>query len=76
MGILFKMLDECNRTGQTPEQVHDKWKAEARQRVKDDPSKKTWGECEVCGDETALVKTVELCGPCCFGESDTAYGNF
>jgi len=76
MGILFKMLEECARTGETPEQVHARWNEDARQRVKADPTGKVWGECESCGEETALVRDVELCGPCCFGGSDTAYGNF
>lgn len=32
-------------------------------------------ECMVCG-ETPTVDDTELCGPCCFGEADTADGNW
>lgn len=35
-----------------------------------------FGECESCGQKTVLVDKVDLCGPCCFGEADTANGNF
>lgn len=76
MGIVFKMIEECQRTGESPEQVHERWNEEAKARVKADPKQKSWGKCESCDQETALVKEVSLCGPCCFGESDTAYGNF
>lgn len=32
-------------------------------------------ECENCG-ETPVVPICGLCGPCCFGEADTAGGNW
>lgn len=32
-------------------------------------------ECEVCG-QTPVVPFNGLCGPCCFGEADTAGGNW
>lgn len=76
MGIIFKMLEECKRTGQTPEQVDARWQKEAKKLVKQDPKGKSWGNCGSCDTETALVKEVGLCGPCCFGESETAYGNW
>jgi len=75
MGIVFKMIEECHKTGESPEQVDKRWKKEAKKKMKGDPNK-IWGECESCGTETVLVKEVGLCGPCCFGESDTAYGNW
>ena len=75
MGVVFKMVEECNRTGETPEQVHRRWNKKARKIANRDPHKK-WGECESCELETVLVREVGLCGPCCFGDSDTAYGNW
>lgn len=32
-------------------------------------------ECEVCG-ETPIVPLTGMCGPCTFGEADTAGGNW
>jgi len=32
-------------------------------------------ECEVCG-QTPVVPVTGLCGPCTFGEADTAGGNW
>lgn len=32
-------------------------------------------QCEVCG-ETPIVPFTGLCGPCTFGEADTAGGNW
>jgi len=32
-------------------------------------------ECEVCG-ATPVVRATGLCGPCTFGEADTAGGNW
>lgn len=37
---------------------------------------KDWTKkCEVCG-ATPVVKATGLCGPCTFGEADTAGGNW
>ena len=37
---------------------------------------KVWdSECEVCG-QTPTVRATGLCGPCTFGEADTAGGNW
>jgi len=33
------------------------------------------GKCELCGDGPTVGDT-GLCGPCCFGEADTAGGNW
>ena len=32
-------------------------------------------ECEVCG-ATPVVPLTGMCGPCTFGEADTAFGNW
>jgi len=38
--------------------------------------KADWGrECEVCGQKP-VVNATGLCGPCTFGEADTAGGNW
>ena len=37
---------------------------------------KSFGVCDSCENETVLVDDVGLCGPCCFGEADTANGNW
>lgn len=39
------------------------------------PDKKV-GECISCKRVTNLVLDTDLCGPCCFGEADTANGNW
>lgn len=31
--------------------------------------------CCVCGEKPTVLNT-ELCGPCCFGEAETANGNW
>ena len=37
---------------------------------------KMFGKCESCNNRTVLVAEVGLCGPCCFGEAETANGNW
>jgi hypothetical protein len=37
---------------------------------------KVWGHCDVCDMYTLLVYPTGLCGPCCFGESETLNGNW
>lgn len=32
-------------------------------------------ECDLCGEKPTVGET-GLCGPCCFGEADTAGGNW
>jgi len=50
-------------------------------RVKHDPDfnslpKGDWSrKCEVCGQSPVVIET-GLCGPCTFGEADTAGGNW
>lgn len=42
----------------------------------DDDTKPDWSrKCEVCG-QTPIVPFTGLCGPCTFGEADTAGGNW
>jgi hypothetical protein len=37
---------------------------------------KDWNtSCQVCG-EKPTVHPLQLCGPCCFGEAETAGGNW
>lgn len=33
------------------------------------------GKCGVCGQKTSLVVSLDMCGPCTTGESDTAWPN-
>lgn len=40
-----------------------------------EPGKKM-GQCATCGNATVLVEETGMCGPCTFGESETAYGNW
>ena len=45
-----------------------------KERAKEDG--KIIGTRESCGMHTVLVEDLGLCGPCCFGEADTAMGNW
>ena len=45
--------------------------APAAHKIQPDWSK----ECEVCGS-TPIVPATGMCGPCTFGEADTAGGNW
>jgi hypothetical protein len=47
----------------------------AEQARAKDPGKKL-GQCIVCGNATVLVEETDMCGPCTFGEAETAYGNW
>lgn len=51
----------------------------AHQRGKDAPDPETepdWkGKCELCG-ASPIVPITGMCGPCTFGEADTAGGNW
>jgi len=58
--------------------LHDKMQQEMQagpdpgdEQVQPDWTKK----CEVCG-ETPIVPLTGMCGPCTFGEADTAGGNW
>ncbi len=42
----------------------------------DEDTEPDWGgECEVCG-QSPIVPITGLCGPCTWGEADTAGGNW
>lgn len=42
----------------------------------DDDTVPNWKvKCEIC-DEVPTVGSTGLCGPCCFGEAETAGGNW
>jgi hypothetical protein len=44
--------------------------------VRDSEMEPDWsGKCEVCG-ESPIVPATGLCGPCSFGEAETAGGNW
>ena len=74
MGILFKMLEKSAKTGKSIDQIDQEMTKLAKQRSKE--KGKMWGRCESCEQLTCLQADVGLCGPCCWGESDTAYGNW
>jgi len=74
MGILFTILEEAAQTGKTIDQIDREMTALAKKRSNE--KGKMWGRCESCDQLTCLVAAVGLCGPCCFGESETAYGNW
>ena len=69
----FQMIQELN-SGKTVKQLEKELKAIDLEKAKE-PGK-TYGRCESCDNKTVLVKEVMLCGPCCFGEADTANGNW
>jgi len=58
------MGDEAERTNEEAEMSDE----EAFEAVWD-------AECEVCG-ASPVVRATGLCGPCTFGEADTAGGNW
>jgi len=46
------------------------------ERVYDAEFKPDWtGKCEVCGN-SPIVPATGMCGPCTFGDADTADGNW
>lgn len=60
--------------GETFEAIEKEMESQGRKKAYE--KGKTWGECESCGQDTVLVEEVSLCGPCCFGESETVNGNW
>lgn len=60
--------------GEKPENIQKEIDLLGKKRAKEEG--KCLGECESCGEMTVLVEEVGLCGPCCFGESETYNGNF
>lgn len=75
MGILFDTIKKLE-SGMTEKEIFAEEKTIGMARVKADPKGKVWGKCDSCYSKTVLVKEVGLCGPCCFGESETHNGNF
>ena len=50
--------------------------AEVTRDEKVHPAEPDWsGKCEVCGQSPTVPET-GMCGPCTFGEADTAFGNW
>jgi len=47
----------------------------SRQRRRSDTDPDWGGTCEVCG-ASPIVPATGMCGPCTFGEADTAGGNW
>lgn len=81
--MIFELVEKIEKKiaqGMTQEQAVDavetECKAEARANAKKKGKDAEWGECESCGQMECLVVEVGLCGPCCFGEADTAFGNW
>ena len=74
MGILFDIIKEHAETGKSIDQIDKEMNALAKKRSKE--KGKMWGHCESCNMLTCLQADVGLCGPCCWGESSTAYGNW
>lgn len=68
---------DCNRSFATEVDLSNHRRAKHRATVEHDPkTAPDWtGECSVCGD-SPIVPDTGLCGPCTFGEADTAGGNW
>jgi len=75
MGALFDAFEKMQK-GMTPEQIRKEEIKEGKERVKVDPKGKRWGKCDSCYYTTVVEKDTGLCGPCCFGESETYNGNW
>lgn len=57
----------------------DKHKIEAKKHTKEEIERafrKNWNCKCMCCDQSPTVGDTDLCGPCCFGESDTINGNW
>lgn len=77
---LVQRMEKKMKKGMTAKEAGNAVEAECTAEAKKNAKKKgkdaTWGECESCGSMECLVAEVGLCGPCCFGEADTAFGNW
>lgn len=69
----LEMIKKLNN-GNTPEELEAELKAIDLEKSKE--KGKRYGVCESCENETVLEAETGLCGPCCFGEADTANGNW
>jgi len=53
-----------------------RWKNKRKKKDEPPNTEPDWTKnCENCG-ATPIVPFCGLCGPCCFGEADTANGNW
>ena len=50
-------------------------KKDEREMTEEEAFEKVWKPCIVCGAQPT-VKATEMCGPCTFGETATADGNW
>ncbi len=66
-------MPTSKRRGRKAKKAHDlkrKWPGHDSETAPD------WsGKCEVCG-ESPIVPVTGMCGPCTFGEANTAGGNW
>lgn len=69
----LQIIEQLN-SGKSEKQLEKELKAIDLEKSKEEG--KSYGVCESCEQKTVLVKEVGLCGPCCFGEADTANGNW
>ena len=68
---------DCKRKFVTEPDQQNHWRVKHGQVTQHDPeTAPDWGrECEVCG-QSPVIPMTGLCGPCTFGEADTALGNW
>ena len=60
--------------GESDASIRKEMLAHDKDKAKEDG--KMFGECDSCGFETVLVADLGMCGPCTFGEAETANGNW
>lgn len=70
---MIEIVEQLN-SGKTIDQIEKELRVLDKKKVKE-PGK-IYGKCESCENLTCLVEEVGLCGPCCFGEAETANGNW
>ena len=70
---ITQMMEKLN-SGMTEKELRAKLKVIDLKKSKE-PGKR-YGVCGGCENKTVLVAKVGLCGPCCFGEADTANGEW
>jgi hypothetical protein len=70
---MTEMIEKLN-SGMTVKKLEAIIKANELKKAKE-PGKR-YGKCESCEAKTVLEAKTGLCGPCCFGEADTANGNW
>jgi len=70
---IIQMVEKMNN-GMTQKELEAELHQIDLKKSKEDG--KIFGVCGSCGAKTVLVQDVGLCGPCCFGEADTANGEW